>query len=183
MHAGYPGALIQFIPLTPEEIPQCAVPEDEASATHHRNPHLVARVVDWKTHDLQFKEVFQQYAVGRPGSTTSLSARINAGKAAYLDHKSFENNYQKTWYHLLRGIHDIVADPATDADEFHTWALQCIGRMNRMDAARWQSSVSRMLLAYRGISLMHDQSIGGRLFMYSEQKQQNSYLPLNIGNY
>ena len=183
---GRPGDLIQWIPLTPDEIPQAAIPGDEASETHHMNPHLVPRVVSWKNHDLGYKGVFDDLVSGiGPGTHPTLRSIVAAAadKKQELKSEVFANQYQKAWYHLLLGAAGVIEGKDVDFDDFHTRLAARLTALSGFTAKQWQSSVSRMLLAMREISLAHDASIHGRLCYYSEKKEQNLYIPLSIGNY
>jgi len=194
MDDGYPGALIEFVPLTPTERLLCALPEDEKDES---NPHLVARVVDWAKHDLQHRPSFNTYvASAGEGSLrhklTTIKENAEPAVAALYDNElpdgAFANQYQKAWYYLLLGAGRLLNSGLTFR-AFHEVLLPgaatpgLLAALAAYDDNEWQRSISCQLMAMREISLIHDQAIGGRLCYYAGSKEQTLYLPLGIGNY
>jgi len=167
------------------------VPDDEASSTQQFNPHLVARVVDWTTHDLNYKGVFDVQCAG-PGTEDVPTLRFivathiaDGAGAEEIPTTAFKTQYQKAWYHLLAGAASIVTDGEYVQNRalFHASVGAALDSLRDMTSSSWQGGVSRLLLAMREISLAHDAGIHGRLCYYTEAKEQNLYLPLGISNY
>ena len=149
MDDGYPGALIEFVPLTPTERALCALPEDEKDES---NPHLVARVVDWAKHDLLHRPSFNTHVVD------PLVLAIAAHPETELPDAVFTNQYQKAWYYLLVGMYRARHPDAAIADA-HANLIQdavsngSIARFAAQTDPQWQHGIACMLMAMREISL------------------------------